>query len=120
MSEETLVNRVLSRNSAVPGRSVNSARTHHFVIDEPAHAGGPGEEITPAEAFLSGVSACGVLLVEGYARDEGVPLRAVEATIEGVRMRSDTSRFAAIRLRFRLDGPDQAQAEALVGRYQEN
>lgn len=119
MSEDVLVNQVVSRTSTQPGRSVNSVRNHHFVIDEPAHAGGPGEEIMPAEAFLAGVCACGVLLVEGRGRELGVPLRAVEGTISGVRLRSDTSRFVRIELRFSLEGPSQAQAEELVAHYQQ-
>jgi uncharacterized OsmC-like protein len=92
-------------------------RTHQLVIDEPTHLGGPGEQITPAEAFLAGVSACGVLLVQGRARETGVRLERVEAAIEGVRLRSDTSIFQRIEIRFRLTGPTQAAAIDLVEHY---
>ena len=80
-SEDLVVNRVHSSSTATPGRALNQVRTHQLVIDEPTHLGGPGEQITPAEAFLAGVSACGVLLVQGRARDLGVRLEEVEATI---------------------------------------
>jgi uncharacterized OsmC-like protein len=115
--DDLVINRVVSSSSATPGRAVNQVRNHQLVIDEPTHLGGPGEEITPAEAFLAGVSACGVLLVQGRARDTRVRLDRVEATIEGVRHRSDTSVFQRIDMRFRLSGPSQAEAVDLVEHY---
>lgn len=117
MADAPLVNRVCSYSTATPGRSINNVRGHHFVIDEPTYAGGPGEEVTPAEAFLAGVSACGVLLVESFARKGQVPFQRGEVSIEGVRNPGDTSRFASISMRFDLVGPSQAQAEELVGQY---
>src|SRR5467141_1944063 len=107
-ADELVVNRVHSASTSTPGRALNKVRDHQLVIDEPTHLGGPGEQITPAEAFLAGVSACGVLLVQGKARDSGVRLDQVEATIEGIRQRSDTSVFERIEIRFRLKGPSQA------------
>ena len=116
-ADDLVINRVVSSSSAIPGRAHNQVRNHQLVIDEPTHLGGPGEQITPAEAFLAGVSACGVLLVQGRARDTGVRLGQVEATIEGVRHRSDTSVFQRIEIRFRLSGPSQAEAVDLVEHY---
>jgi uncharacterized OsmC-like protein len=117
MSDELLVTAVHSRTSGVPGRSLNDARGHHFVIDGSAASGGPAEEITPGEAFLSGISACAVLLVERRAEETGVPLRVAEAWIDGVRRQSDTSRYEHVDLRLRLDGPTREQADALVAHY---
>ncbi len=116
-AEDLLITRVDSVTSGEGGRSLNRARNHHFVIDEPAHGGGPGEEITPGESFLAGISACGVLLVEHHAQTIGVALHRAEATIEGERLRADTSWFRRIVLRFRLIGPSQEDAEALVEHY---
>jgi len=62
-NDDLVVNRVHSESTATPGRSISQVRDRELVIDEPTHLGGPGEEITPADAFLAGVSACGVLLV---------------------------------------------------------
>ena len=115
--DNLVVNRVHSVSTAIPGRAFNQVRNHELVIDEPTHLGGPGEQITPAEAFLAGVSACGVLLVQGRARDTGVRLDHAEATIEGIRQRSDTSVFERIEIRFRLKGPSQAEAIDLVDHY---
>ncbi len=116
-SDELVVNRVHSSSTATPGRALNQVRTHQLVIDEPTHLGGPGEQVTPAEAFLAGVSACGVLLVQGRARDTGVRLDQVEATIEGIRHRSDTSVFQRVQIYFRLTGPSQSEAIDLVDHY---
>jgi uncharacterized OsmC-like protein len=117
MTEELLVTAVHSRTSGVPGRSLNATRGHHFVIDGSRPSGGPAEEITPGEAFLSGISACAVLLVERRAADTGVPLRVAEAWIESARRPSDTSTFVKIDLRLRLEGPTREQAQALVDHY---
>jgi uncharacterized OsmC-like protein len=116
-ADDLVVNRVHSASTSTPGRAVNQIRSHQLVIDEPTHLGGPGEQITPAEAFLAGVSACGVLLVQGRARDMGVRLDQVEAIIEGIRHRSDTSVFQRIEIRFRLSGPSQVEAVDLVEHY---
>src|SRR2546430_6504570 len=115
--DELVVNQVHSSSTATPGRALNQVRNHQLVIDEPTHLGGPGEQITPAEAFLAGVSACGVLLVQGRARETSVRLDRVEATIEGIRQRSDTSVFQRIEILFRLAGPSQAEAINLVDHY---
>src|ERR1700736_1734438 len=116
-TDDLVINRVHSASTSTPGRAINKVRDHELVIDEPTHLGGPGEQITPAEAFLAGVSACGVLLVQGRARDAGVRLEKVEATIEGVRQRSDTSVFQRIDIRFRLSGPSRAESADLVEHY---
>jgi len=116
-SDELVVNRVHSSSTSTPGRALNKVRTHQLVIDEPTHLGGPGEQITPAEAFLAGVSACGVLLVQGRARDSGVRLEQVEVNIEAVRHSSDTSIFQRIDMLFRLAGPSETEANDLVEHY---
>lgn len=116
-AEDLVVNRVRSRSTSTPGRSMNEVRQHQLVIDEPQHLGGPGEEITPADAFLAGVSACGVLLVQGRARDTSVKLDSIDVSLEAVRHRSDTSVFQRIDMLFRLSGPTQAQALELVEHY---
>lgn len=120
MSEELLTSTVHSRTSGVPGRSLNDARSHHFVIDGSPASGGPAEEITPGEAFLAGISACGVLMIERRAAETGVPLAAAEAWIESARRPSDTSSLLKVGLRFRLAGPTGQQAEALVGYYRQH
>lgn len=117
MSDDLLVTRVRSRSTGIPGRCIASARQNHFVVDEPAFGGGPGEAVTPGEAFLGAVAACGVLLVESFARKDGAAIAGVEASIEGVRAKDDPSKFLRVTLRFEVRGASQAQAEALVEKF---
>jgi uncharacterized OsmC-like protein len=118
MAQELIVTRVLSRSTGIPGRSLNSVRNHHFVIDEPAYGGGPGEEITPAEAFLAGVSGCAVLLVEAFAREWGLPLGRAEVEIAGLRRQDAPQDFLRVEMRFRLQGVGEGDARRLVEAYQ--
>src|SRR5438874_7594315 len=113
MSEQYLVNSVRSYSSGTVGRSLNTVGNHHFVIDSPSL----GEEITSGDAFLSGISSCGVNLVEAAAQETGITLHRTEVTIDGIRLRSNPTSFEKIELRFVLSGPSQEQAEALVHRY---
>jgi uncharacterized OsmC-like protein len=101
------------------GRVIGSARSHHFIVDGPAQNGCPGEAITPAELFLSGVAACGVELVQVLARSEAIPLREIAVDIHGMMDRSrpprkDVSLFNSVSLRFRMKGINEQQGRQLV------
>jgi uncharacterized OsmC-like protein len=96
-----------ARSTATFGRVLCNVRDHHFIIDGPVQNGCPGEEVTPVEAFLSSVAACGVELIHVIARDQQVPLRSVAVSIHGAVDR-------AVALDFTLSGADDAQAAALV------
>lgn len=105
------------------GRVLCSARTHHFIIDGPVANGCPGEELTPPEAFLSGVAACGVELVQVIAREQSVPLRDVAVRIHAVvdrsrPVRSDVTVFNTVRLRFTLAGVSRDHAGPLIEQFQ--
>ncbi len=113
MADEYVLNSVRSYSSGTVGRSLNTVRNHHFVIDSPSI----GEAITSGDAFLSGISSCGVNLVEVLARDSAVRLRRTEVTIDGVRNTKDPSVFERIDLRFVLTGPTREQADLLVDSY---
>lgn len=116
-TDDLVINRVHSTTTVTPGRSVNEIRNRQLVIDEPTHLGGPGEEITPADAFLAGVSACGVLMIQGRARDMNVRLDGIDVNLEAIRERRDTSVFQHIEMRFQFRGPTRAQAADLVEHY---
>lgn len=115
MSDQYLVNTVRSYSAGTVGRSMNTVRNHHFIIDSPSI----GDEITSGDAFLAGVSSCGVTLVERAAKDAGIPLARMEVTIDGLRDRQAPTSFARVDMRFRLVGVSQEQAEWLVGRYKD-
>jgi organic hydroperoxide reductase OsmC/OhrA len=113
---------VAARSTDVFGRVLCSARQHHFVIDGPVQNGCPGEEVTPAEAFLAGIAACAVELIHVFAREEELPLRRVQAGVEGDLDRDDPVRpdvtvFNRVGLRITLEGVDGGQAERLVERF---
>ena len=101
------------------GRVIGSARDHHFIVDGPVQNGCPGEAITPAELFLSGVAACGVELVQVLAKSESIPLREIAVDIHGMMDRSrpprkDVSLFNSVSLRFRMKGVNAQQGQHLV------
>ncbi len=114
---ELRVTTVESETGSTPGRSLNHARSNHYVIDEPSWAGGPGEAVTPEESFLTGISACGVSLVESFAEEQGYPLDHARATIRGIRETDNPADYKRIELEFQLAGVDQEQAEELVKAY---
>jgi uncharacterized OsmC-like protein len=116
MSENVKVDTVRSYSSGIAGRALNQARHQHFVLDSPS---GPNEALTNGEAFLAGISSCGVTLIEKHAQETGVPVKRMEVTIEGIRSLATPNRFQGISMRFTIAGVDQPQAERLVETYRE-
>ena len=101
------------------GRVIGSARDHHFVVDGPVQNGCPGEAITPAELFLSGVAACGVELVQVLAKAERIPILGIAVDIHGAidrsrPVRKDVSLFNSVNLHFHMKGVSQQQGQRLI------
>jgi uncharacterized OsmC-like protein len=112
-----------ARTTDTFGRVLCTIRNHHFIVDRPVQNGCPGEEKTPGELFLSGVACCAVELIEVLSRQEGIPLRRVQASISGVMDRSnpvrpDVTLFNSVHLGLRLGGVSQRQAEQLADLFQ--
>lgn len=115
MSDEPwIVNSVVSTTTHVHGRTLNSAGTHHFIIDGPSR---PNEEIVSMEAFLAGIASCGTHLMEDFAEEDGIRLDRATVTIEAVRPRTEPQRFDHIDLHIELIGPTQEQGEHLTERF---
>lgn len=113
---------VEARSTDTFGRVLCSARTNHFVVDGPVQNGCPGEAMTPPEAFLSGVAACGIELLEVIGREIGVAVKSARLRIEGTvdrdhPVRPDVTLFNEVHLRFELKGVTQAQGADLVDRF---
>jgi uncharacterized OsmC-like protein len=113
---------VHARSTDTFGRVLCGCRNHHFVADGPVQNGCPGEAITPAELFLSGVAACGIELMQVLAKGLGVPLKAARVAIEGVMdkanpVRPDVALFNSVRLRFELEGVTPQQGSELVALF---
>lgn len=111
-----------ARSTPTFGRVMCSARTHHFIIDGPVANGCPGEELTPPEAFLSGVAACGVELVQVIAREQSVPVQDVavriHASVDRSRpVRPDVTVFNTVRMRFTLTGVPRDRAGGLIEQF---
>src|SRR6476646_3654685 len=104
------------------GRVLCSARNHPIVIDGPEQNGCPGEEVTPAELFLSAVASCGVELVQVLAKSAGISLAGIDVTIQGLMdrsrpVRSDVSLFNSVSLRFQMKGVTDDDAKQLVEKF---
>jgi uncharacterized OsmC-like protein len=115
--------RVSAASTATFGRVLLSARDQHVVVDGPVQNGCPGEALTPAELFLGGVASCAVELVQVLARDTGVAVERVEASIEGTidrahEVRDDVTVFSSVHLDFTLYGVDDQQAGVLVDAFE--
>ena len=110
-----VIETVRSSSSGTIGRAHTAARGQRLVLDSSSRA--QADAFTNSEAFLAGISSCGVTLIEGHARDTGVPVTGMDVTIEGVRAASDPARFASVTMTFEIAGVTQEQAEALVETY---
>ena len=108
-----------ARSTDVFGRVLVSCRDQHLVVDGPVDNGCPGEAITPGEAFLAAVAACGVELLQVIARDRDIGLGRVRAAIEGSIDRDhpvdpDHTVFNAVRLDLELEGVTDTEGDELV------
>jgi uncharacterized OsmC-like protein len=108
------VETISSSSSGTVGRARSQGHGVSLVLDSSSRP--QPDAFTNSEAFLAGVSSCGVTLIEMHARETGVPLERMTVTIEGRRPPSEP-RFSAVRLTFELVGVSQAQAEDLVETY---
>jgi uncharacterized OsmC-like protein len=108
-----------AKSTDVFGRVMCSVRGHHFIIDGPVQNGCPGEEVTPPEAFLSAVAACGVELVHVIAKEQNVQFDRVSVAVYGEldrskQKRADVTVLNEVRMTFELSGTDGATATQLV------
>lgn len=113
---------VRSYQTATYGRCISSVGDHHFVVDHSQAQDGPGDQPGPVEYFLSGVTACGVLMTEREAKARGIPLNWIDVRISAVRRDPATvaggpMTFQSAAVEFDMRGPTEAQARELVEHY---
>jgi uncharacterized OsmC-like protein len=111
-----------ARSTDTHGRVLCSVRNHHFIVDGPVQNGAPGEEVTPAELFLTGIASCGVELVQAFAKSESMPLTGVKVDIAAMMdranpVRTDVTVFNAVNIQFKLKGVSTAQGNTLIERF---
>jgi uncharacterized OsmC-like protein len=112
---------VNARSTDTFGRVLCNAREQHFVIDGPVWNGCPGEALTPGEAFLAAIAACGVELIQAIAAGDEVALGRIEVSILGTvdrehPVREDLTVFNRVHIRFAIEGGSDEQAAGLVER----
>ena len=113
---------VRARSTDTHGRVLCNVRNHHFIVDGPVQNGAPGEEVTPAELFLTSIAACGVELVQAFAKAESIPLRAINVDISGTLdranpVRKDFNVLNSVQLKIHLTGVTAAQGTTLIDRF---
>ena len=111
------VDTIRSSSSGTVGRAHSTVRGQMLRLDTSARP--QPDAFTNSEAFLAAVSSCGVTLIEGHAREGGLPLRRMDVVIEGVRTAAEPNRFASVTMTFELAGVSQQQAESLVEVYRQ-
>ncbi len=105
------------------GRALLSARGNHWIYDSVPPIKGPNEEVNPLDALVGALPACGIMIYEAAARDNGITLNAINATVEadldprGVAGASVNPRIRAFRVTMNLDGPTQEEADFLAAEY---
>jgi uncharacterized OsmC-like protein len=110
-----VIETIRSSTSGTLGQAHSTARGHRLLLTSSSRP--QPDALTNSEAFLAGISSCGVTLIEMHARETNVPLRSMSVTIEGLRTAADPARFASVTLTFEIAGVTQPQAEALVETY---
>jgi uncharacterized OsmC-like protein len=116
----TLTWRAETASSGLRGRALARVRSNNFVVDDYAFPpyNGPGEEPGAAELFLSGITACAVLMLERIAREDGLPLEHVHVEMEGSRdpdaQKPGPPTFDSARMQFSFRGLTREQAGQLV------
>ena len=113
---------VRARSTDTHGRVLCNVRNHYFIVDGPVQNGAPGEEVTPAELFLASIAACGVELVQAFAKADAIPLRAIDVDIAGSLdranpVRKDVNVLNSVRLRIHRTGVTAAQGATLIDRF---
>ena len=109
------IDAVRSSSSEVLGRARSEARGHTLFLDSSSRP--QADAFTNSEAFLGGVSSCGVTLIEMHAKESGIPVTRIDVTIEGGRTAAEPNRFATVTMTFEIAGVSQAQADELVATY---
>jgi len=109
------IDTVRSSNSGVLGRAGSEARGHRIVLDSSSRP--QPDAFTNSEAFLAGVSSCGVTLIEMHAQESGIPMKGIQVTIDGARTAAEPNRFATVTMTFEIAGVSQSQADELVATY---
>ncbi len=113
MGELKLAYTARSYSTGTLGRSICSARSHHFVADDLG-----GEEVGAGELFFSGVAACAVNMVERIAAADETPLEWMDVSVEAYRDpdkdHGELTLYDSVRVRIEMWGVSDDDAEVLT------
>jgi len=105
------------------GRSVMSARGNHWIFDSVPPINGPNEEVNPLDALVGALPACGIMIYEAVAIEEGITLNDINATVEadldprGVAGAPVNPRIRAFRVTMHVDGPTAEEAAMMAEQF---
>lgn len=104
----------VQRDLSGPMRHVVHIGKHAFAVDEPPDNGGEDSGPTPHDLYDAALGACKALTLVWYARRKGMPLEAVEVTVERDASREKDGVYR-LRTLLALGGPlSEAQREQLL------
>ena len=115
MSDDEIRYGVRSVSTSTPGRTITSGAKGHVVIDSPS---GPNEAMTTGEAFLAGIAACGVTLVQSIAKERSIDVGPLTCEITGVRLKSRPEDFDHLDVLFTYEKLGEQQARELTEGWQ--
>jgi uncharacterized OsmC-like protein len=99
------------------GRFLVHAGKNHFVSDQRAGAGGPGEAVTAGELLLASLGTCSLGLIQKTAVENAIALKEASTEVAFKRHESDPTQYEWIRIAVRLAGVTKEQADTLVGGF---
>ena len=105
------------------GRALVSARGNHWIYDSVPPIKGPNEEVNPLDALIGALPACGIMVYEAVARENGIALDAINATVEadldprGVAGADVNPRIRAFRVTMNVDGPTMEEAAMMAEEF---
>jgi uncharacterized OsmC-like protein len=108
------------RLPGIEGRAMVSARSQHLLVDAPVMLGGPNESMNPVDLLLSALTSHAIFVCKYAARQSSIPLSDIRITAQadfdprGVVGEAVYPGLQSLHLRFELNGPNGAQAEALI------
>jgi uncharacterized OsmC-like protein len=108
-----------------PGRAIVNFRDDYLIVDSVPPLGGPNLEVNPLDLLLGAQGACGALIMERVAIDEGISLDGVKGTIEvdfdprGLRDGSVSPAVQVMRVTWEIGTETHEEAEMLVNTWLE-
>lgn len=119
-SQKLVTIKAAAQSTTDQGRTLATARNHHFVIDAPPPLGGPNEALNPIEMLMSSLASCGVLVAEKVAAEQDISLTNAQAIAQGMLdprgVKGDpvNPRIQSFEVELHLAGVTDSEAKLLV------